>query len=190
MHAQNFWKVNKSLRQKRCSMQYCVYPPEIIQSTSLGRLWKNHWNTVTAYMYRNKESENLQCTMSPDNVPSLRNYFQTNCQSVIPMLLKSIGTTLGQFVRASNKQFPQFAKLLSNKLPKCYSNAFKKHWNNTKAICQNIILRTWDMVLHTGLMKLHIFFVSKSTIFFSSTVVVISRLIIFVIRRQSSEGVP
>ena len=35
-----------------------------------------------------------------DNIPSLQNYFQTNCQSVIPMLLKSIGATLGQFVRA------------------------------------------------------------------------------------------
>ena len=35
-----------------------------------------------------------------DNIPSLQNYFQTDCQSVIPMLLKSIGATLGQFVRA------------------------------------------------------------------------------------------
>ena len=37
---------------------------------------------------------------SPKNIPSLQNYFQTNCQSVILMLLKSTGKTieLGQFV--------------------------------------------------------------------------------------------
>ena len=33
-----------------------------------------------------------------NNIPSPQNYFQANCQSVIPMVLKSIGTTLGQFV--------------------------------------------------------------------------------------------
>ena len=33
-----------------------------------------------------------------DNIPSLQKYFQTDCPNVIPMLLKSIGTTLGQFV--------------------------------------------------------------------------------------------
>ena len=34
-----------------------------------------------------------------DNAPSLHNYFQTNCRSVvIPILLKSIGATLEQFV--------------------------------------------------------------------------------------------
>ena len=48
-HAQNR-KVNKSLRQKRYGKQYRVYPPEIIQGTSLGRLWKNHWNTMTTCM--------------------------------------------------------------------------------------------------------------------------------------------
>ena len=32
------------------------------------------------------------------NVPSLQNYFQTNCRSFIPMLLKNIRTMLGQFV--------------------------------------------------------------------------------------------
>ena len=46
---------------------YHVYSPEIIQSTSLARLWKNHWNTMTACLqrpYQNGESENLQRTMS------------------------------------------------------------------------------------------------------------------------------
>ena len=36
-----------------------------------------------------------------NNVPSLENYFQTNCQNIIPMLLKSIGRTLGQFVEGN-----------------------------------------------------------------------------------------
>ena len=65
-HVQN-WKVNKSLRQTRCGKWYHVYPPEIIQSTLLGRLRKNHWKTMTACIqrpYQNGESENLQRTMS------------------------------------------------------------------------------------------------------------------------------
>ena len=65
-HVQN-WKVNKSLRQKRCCKWYHVYPPEMIQSTLLGRLRKNHWKTMTAciqHPYQNGESENLQRTMS------------------------------------------------------------------------------------------------------------------------------
>ena len=49
----------------------------------------------------------------------------------------------------------------------CYSDAFKKHWNNTGTICLNIILQTWDMFLHTGLTELHIFFLTRSTTFFS-----------------------
>ena len=43
-----------------------------------------------------------------------QNYFQINCLSVIPLLLK-------------------------------------KHGNNTKTTCLNIILQTWDMLLHTRL---------------------------------------
>ena len=65
-HVQN-WKVNKPLRQKRCSKGYHVYPPEIIQSTLLGRLRKNHRKTMTAciwHPYQNGESENFQRTMS------------------------------------------------------------------------------------------------------------------------------
>ena len=33
-----------------------------------------------------------------DNVPCQQNYFQTNCENVIPMLLRSMGIKLGQFV--------------------------------------------------------------------------------------------
>ena len=92
-HVQN-WKVNKSLRQKRCGKWYHVYPPEIIQSTLLGRLRKNHWKTMTACMYIERRVRKLPT----DNAPSPQNYFQTNCRSFIPMLLKRIRTTLGQFV--------------------------------------------------------------------------------------------
>ena len=38
----------------------------------------------------------------------------------------------------SDGQYPQSVKLLSSKLLKCHSNAFKKHWNNTGAICWNV----------------------------------------------------
>ena len=37
-------------------------------------------------------------TINQKNVPKPQNYSQTNCCSVIPMLLKSIGTTLEEFV--------------------------------------------------------------------------------------------
>ena len=75
----------------------------------------------------------------------------------------------------SSGQLPR--KLLSNKLSKYYSNAFKKYWNNIGTICLKVIFRTCDIFLHTGLTELHIFFVTRSTTFFSSTVFVISRLV-------------
>ena len=37
----------------------------------------------------------------------------------------------------SNRQHPKSTKLLPNKLLKCYSNAFKKHWNNTDNLCEH-----------------------------------------------------
>ena len=72
---------------------------------------------------------------------------------------------------------------------KCYSNAFKKHWNNIGTICLNIILRTWNMFLHTRLTELQILFAIRSTVFSTSIVFEISRLVFFLIRRQSSEAV-
>ena len=90
-----------------------------------------------------------------------------DCLYVASLLLKSHKTPNGQCL--------QSAKLLSNKLVKCYSNAFKRHWNNTGTICLNIILQTWDLFLHTGLTEHYIFFMTRSTTFFSSTVFVISR---------------
>ena len=44
----------------------------------------------------------------------------------------------------------------------------KKHLNNTRTICLNRFLQTWDIFLHTGLAELHIFFATLklvSTIF-------------------------
>ena len=32
------------------------------------------------------------------HIPNLQNYIQTNCSSVVPMLVKSTGITLQQFV--------------------------------------------------------------------------------------------
>ena len=40
-------------------------------------------------------------------------------------------------------------------MPKCYFNAFIKHWNNTGTVCLKVILWTWDMFLDTGLTELH-----------------------------------
>ena len=58
-------------------------------------------------------------------------------------------------------QIPKSAKLLSNKLLKCYSNAFKNYWNNnTGTICLNMLFLTWNMFLHIGLAKLHMFFMT------------------------------
>ena len=47
----------------------------------------------------------------------------------------------------TNRKYPWSAKLLSNKLLKCYSNAFTKHWDNTGTICLDITLQTWGMFL-------------------------------------------
>ena len=76
---------------------HCVYPPEIIQTSTLGRFQKKSLDIVTVlyvvYVLQ------LRVRKPPtDNIPSWQNYLQINCQSVITVLLKSIGTTLGQFV--------------------------------------------------------------------------------------------
>ena len=87
-YAQNFWKVNKLWRQKRCGGNHMVNI--LLKWYKLTR-WvgcrKNHWATITACMklpYCNGESGHSQRTIS---FP--QNYFHTNCRSVIPVLLKS-----------------------------------------------------------------------------------------------------
>ena len=68
----------------------------------------------------------------------------------------------------------------SNKLPYCYSNAFKKHRNNTGTVCLKIILWTSDMFFHTGLTELKI-----CSSWLKSTASIIFRLVFFLIMRQS-----
>ena len=78
---------------KMWQKSHCVYPHKIIQTRSLGI----QWNTVTVcmqYPYCNGELEKNPT----GNIIILQNYSQTNCQIITPMLVKSIGTTLGQYV--------------------------------------------------------------------------------------------
>ena len=75
----------------------CVYPHKIMQTSSLGRQQKNSMEhndclyVVSILQWRIRKT-------STDNIIILQNYFQTNCQIITPMLIKSIGTTLGQYV--------------------------------------------------------------------------------------------
>ena len=74
-----------------------VYPPEIIQTSSLGRLQKKsvgHNDCLYAMSVLKKRARKPPT----DNAPIPQNYFQKNCRSAILMLLKSIGTTLDNFV--------------------------------------------------------------------------------------------
>ena len=57
-----------------------------------------------------------------------------------------------------NGQYHYSAKLLSNKLSNYYSNAYKKHWNNSGKIgFLNVILLTWDIILFTGSTEFHMY---------------------------------
>ena len=85
---------------------HCVYPPEIIRTSSLGRLQKKIiGNTMTAFM------QHLHCNRESGNP-----------QPPISLVCKIT--------------FKQIAEVL-----KCYSNAFKRHWNNTETISFNIIFQ-------------------------------------------------
>ena len=84
--------------EKIWQKSHCVYPHiQIIQSSSLGRQQKNSVEhndclyVVSILQWRIRKT-------STDNIIILQNYFQTNCQIITPMLIKSIGTTLGQYV--------------------------------------------------------------------------------------------
>ena len=52
-------------------------------------------------LYVASVSERNIRTPQTDNTPSSQNYFQTNCRSVISMLLKRIETTLGNLFEHS-----------------------------------------------------------------------------------------
>ena len=73
-----------------------IYLHKIIQTSSLGRQQKIQWNTDCLYVV-----SILQWRIgktSTDNIIILQNYFQTNFEIITPMLTKSIGTTLAQYV--------------------------------------------------------------------------------------------
>ena len=78
------------------------------------------------------------------------------------------------------RTMPLVRKITFKKLSKCYSNNFKKHWNDDGQLCLKVIL-------HIGLTEHYIFFVTRNRAFFSSNVFVISILVFFLIRRQSSK---
>ena len=70
------------------------------------------------------------------------------------LLVSSICISL-ECQETPNGQYSQSTELLSNKLLKCYSNAFKNHWNSTGTICLNIIFQTWGLFWHTESTELH-----------------------------------
>ena len=76
---------------------HCVYPHKIIQTSSLGRQQKNSMKhndclyVVSILQWRIRKTPT-------DIIIILQNYFQTNCQIITAMLIKSIGKTLGQYV--------------------------------------------------------------------------------------------
>ena len=86
-----FWRLTNHGSRKDAVKSLSIYLPEIIQTRLLGGLQKkslehNDCLYVTSVLERRVKKPNSQ------------NFFQTNCLSVIPMLLWSIGTTLRQFV--------------------------------------------------------------------------------------------
>ena len=76
---------------------HCVYSHKIMQTSSLGRQQKNLMEhndclyVVSILQWRIRKTPT-------DNIIIPQNQFQTNCQIITPMLIKSIGTTLGQYV--------------------------------------------------------------------------------------------
>ena len=83
--------------KKMWQKSHCVYPHKIIQTSSLGRQQKNSMEhndclyVVSILQWRIRKTPT-------DNIIILQNYFQTNCEITTPMLIKSIVTTLGQYV--------------------------------------------------------------------------------------------
>ena len=83
--------------EKMWQKSHCVYPHEIIQTSSLGRQQKNSMEhndclyVVSILQWRIRKTPT-------DIIIILQNYFQTNCQIITAMLIKSIGKTLGQYV--------------------------------------------------------------------------------------------
>ena len=111
-----------------------VYPLEIVQTNSLGRLQKKssgHNDCLYLEFYCNGESDNPQQKIS----------------LVRKITFKQIVEVLFQCIKTLEQR---------------WSKQFERN------------LRTWKTFLHTGLTKLHVFFMNRSTAIFSSTVLVIS----------------
>ena len=83
--------------EKIWQKSYCVYPHKTIQTSSLGRQQKNSMEhndclyLVSILQWRIRKTPT-------DNILILQNQLQTNCQIITPTLIKSIVTTLGQYV--------------------------------------------------------------------------------------------
>ena len=84
--------------EKMLYKSYCEYPSEIIQTSSMGRAAEKSLEYID-YLYVAPVSQRRVRKPSTDNIPSPQDYCQTNYRSVIPMLLKSTGTTLEQLER-------------------------------------------------------------------------------------------
>ena len=113
---------------------------KVIKSQQLKKYGRNHIVYILIKQYKLAHwvgSRNIQ--------------WNTACVYVVSILQWRIRKNL-------NRQYHYSAKLLSNKLPNYYSNAYKKHCNNSGTICfLNIILLTWDIILYTGLTEFHMF---------------------------------
>ena len=83
--------------EKMWQKSHFVYPHKIIQSSSLGRQQKNSMEHNDCLYVVSVLQRRIKKT-SMDNIVILQNYFQINCQIITPMLIKSIGTTLRQYV--------------------------------------------------------------------------------------------
>ena len=95
----DFCKKEKNITaaEKIWSKSHCVYPHKIMQTSSLGRQQKysvehnDCFYVVSILQWRIRKNPT-------DNIIILQNCFQINCQIITPMLIKSIATTLRQYV--------------------------------------------------------------------------------------------
>ena len=95
---ENFLKVNKSWQLKRCGRNHIVYILiKIIQTSSLGRQQKNIMEHSDCLCVASKLQWGIRKTPT-GTIIILQNYFQINSQIITQLLIKSMGTTLGQNV--------------------------------------------------------------------------------------------
>ena len=87
MHSAKFLEYKQIITAEKMQQKsYRVYPSEIIQTSSLGRLQKKSFEH-NGCLYLASVSERSVRKPPTDNCPSLQNCFQANCRSVIPMHL-------------------------------------------------------------------------------------------------------